>query len=76
MFEYIFDAYTLPEATSLTSNYQVILSLIKHYICKRCYGLKIEKESVTTFDRWFLGVYKELKKADNEGLINDIDVGL
>ena len=39
---------------------------------KCCWGLKIEKEKITTIDEWLLQLYVGLKKADREGLIIEV----
>ena len=37
-----------------------------------CWGLKIEKEKLTTIDEWLLQMYEELRKVEREELVTEV----
>ena len=37
-----------------------------------CWGLKIEKEKITTINEWLLQVYEGLRKVEREELVTEV----
>ena len=39
---------------------------------ERCHGIKIDKMTLSSFDRWFLEVIKDLKRSGAKNVLNDV----